>query len=846
MRYRLEIALLSAASPGSGEGWAGMIDSDVVFDEFGLPYIPGRRLRGLLRESAYDVLGASSSFLDKFAAPLHETDIPDLFGYRGDEKAAPLVVENAYLENYREMQRWLKWAKRHFPEFMSTDSILATFTHLRQQTAIDNENGIAKQGSLRTTRVLHRGMKFVAELAIEAGESKYETLLALATQVTRNLGGKRNRGLGQVQCRLLRGTQDLTEGVVPIVENILAGKPATPLSSPVAVTPVIAEQREKKSETELRQLTYTVTVQAPVLITGSVGDENMAMSEDYLSGTALLGMFARRYLNQAKLETEAHLDQENFKPWFLGGELRFLNGYKTSASGLRALPIPLSLQFSKQEAGNASEAKPFEFLFRESNEDDKPKGPKHQDGYCILDEAGFELASVAKGFGFHHERTNQIAGRSEDGKIYNYEFIRSGQVFKAAIIGPEHELQRFRKFMGECKFIARLGRSKNTQYGRVEVDFEKAVIEEINELPKPFSREITMEPPCFSLTCLSHLILLNENGQAEVKAETLEKRLTEALRKHLPKSDEQAAFTLKVEKSFARAETIENYVAYWKARKPSQAAFQMGSCFLVRIESADPALRQSLSSALKLLEQHGLGMRRQEGFGRIAINWQRKPEDDEGFRNLTKSQREKSEEALEAALAFSAPETVKTILRQAWYAHLLRRARELGASRQLKFSPAQGTRGMMTGAAITHEKRKGTTDRLPPSTQLSRLAAFVANAKSENDFVESYLKKLRDTAKDKLRSCRNEEEGVTLLDFLENLRLTRAPLESNAETAAQSELYRNITSPEDEDEQELRAICGASPEVDENFKALLFKEYMTTFFVLMQKRNKVQEGQDGD
>jgi CRISPR-associated protein Csx10 len=217
MPYTLEITLISPLSPGSGEGWAGMIDSDVVFDEYGLPYIPARRIKGILREMAYDVSGALAPLWGASDSVFTDADVLRLFGNRGNEQPSPLRVENAYLNDYQQTREWLEWAKRYAkaqkPDaapIMTRARVIDAFTHLRQQTAI--ENGIAQKGSLRTSRVLNRHQQFFSRVEISEPNTADETLLALAAGVMRALGGKRNRGLGQVQCRLLNhDNQDLTE-----------------------------------------------------------------------------------------------------------------------------------------------------------------------------------------------------------------------------------------------------------------------------------------------------------------------------------------------------------------------------------------------------------------------------------------------------------------------------------------------------------------------------------------------------------------------------------------------------------------------------------------------------------
>ncbi|MGI8912229.1 MAG: RAMP superfamily CRISPR-associated protein, partial [Chloroflexota bacterium] len=54
MTLELRLELLSDAAPGSGAG-GPLVDRDVVVDELGLPVLPGRRLKGLLREACQEV-----------------------------------------------------------------------------------------------------------------------------------------------------------------------------------------------------------------------------------------------------------------------------------------------------------------------------------------------------------------------------------------------------------------------------------------------------------------------------------------------------------------------------------------------------------------------------------------------------------------------------------------------------------------------------------------------------------------------------------------------------------------------------------------------------------------------
>ena len=211
MDYKLAITLKSAVSPGSGQGWAGMIDSDIVFDELGVPFIPARRIKGVLRDNARDLIYAlmHAHVPDQYSFTMGDeipnNDLNLLFGKEGQEASAPLMIGNAYLEKYAEIQPWIKWAQQSFPEIVSRERVSLFFTSLRQQTAIDRNTDTALEHSLRITRVLKPGYTFISDIRLEIDNlDRFERLLALAVQVTRYLGSKRNRGLGSVECHLIK------------------------------------------------------------------------------------------------------------------------------------------------------------------------------------------------------------------------------------------------------------------------------------------------------------------------------------------------------------------------------------------------------------------------------------------------------------------------------------------------------------------------------------------------------------------------------------------------------------------------------------------------------------------
>jgi len=546
---------------------------------------------------------------------------------------------------------------------------------------------------------------------------------------------------------------------------------------------------------QLKFLPYRIYLESPVLITSSVGDPNIALSEDFIAGTSLLGLFANRYISLNKTRgistANAHLDPD-FKQWFLSDEILFLNGYKLNHDSIRSLPIPLSIQFPK-----GSEL-PQELLFKSQSELAAAEETKPRDGFCVLSEISddemplkFEHVPINKQINFHHQRTDQLVGKSESGEIFNYESLNPDQTFEAMLVGTEKRLEKFIKAMGKDRFEGRVGRSKNTQYGRVMIDWRQS---------KFVDGEITNQPIDsheFSMTLLSHTILLNEYGQSEVGEEVFKNYLIQQLD---PTGKTTTNGQVTIESCFVRTESIENYVSVWKLRKPAATAFRMGSCF--RIIIADQIWKSTsaeIKAVLLNLQNNGIGIRRNEGFGRIAVNWQQ----DEDLENLTEWRQNKYNERLQTKPEGLAPEMAKQIFQFALKAHLIVQVREQ--------------------VALQLEKLK-----LPPrsSTQISRLLRLLSKSPDEISFLEK-LGQLKQPAKDKLNQIIDSKSGESLLDFLAH----------KTDNASASKIKLLILSTIDALAQELKSVSEFSQ--DERLLDELYKTYLETLLTLMQKKLKL-------
>ncbi len=208
--YTLQLELLSPTLVGSGVGSGATIDSDIVVDDIGIPFIPAKRVKGCLLDAAREIEGIFS------VAGIEKSDlqIEPAFGKPGNDTSAPIYFSNLYIKDYELNKTWLNYflkseAHKDLKDLVTYEQILKTFTEIRQQTKINN-NGVAFDHSLRTIRVLQKGLTFYGDVQIKTDEEQIINTLLLACLNFRRFGTKRNRGFGEVRCSLLSAGEILS------------------------------------------------------------------------------------------------------------------------------------------------------------------------------------------------------------------------------------------------------------------------------------------------------------------------------------------------------------------------------------------------------------------------------------------------------------------------------------------------------------------------------------------------------------------------------------------------------------------------------------------------------------
>ncbi len=197
---KIKITLKSAATFGSGSGVPGLVDREIEHDAQGFPFLRGKTLKGLLAESAENMVFALQTINNKkdWYAIKNE-----LFGTggRGVEERGSLHIGDAQLPlDLRSAAKG--WSK---------EDVLYSLTGIRRQTAI-NEDGGPDHATLRSMRVLLPGVELEAPIQFEQPLTADQLcLLTAAILDLRRAGTGRNRGRGWLQAELMTSDKNMAD-----------------------------------------------------------------------------------------------------------------------------------------------------------------------------------------------------------------------------------------------------------------------------------------------------------------------------------------------------------------------------------------------------------------------------------------------------------------------------------------------------------------------------------------------------------------------------------------------------------------------------------------------------------
>ena len=214
---KVEITAVSPVHLSSGQASVN-VDAEVIHDRYGMPYMPAKRFKGLLLESAREIkeMGERSGITG-----LENVNLAKLFHKGGkqsgvsvaeecgSDREVQIIVPNFYLEERNEYGKMCKaWEEiqREYKSLINPQDVLEEYTGIRYQTKL--KDGVAFKGSLHNMRVINPGVVFHGTVELTGTKAEeYLAFLLLAIKNIRSIGMKRNRGFGDVTCKV-----SLTDG----------------------------------------------------------------------------------------------------------------------------------------------------------------------------------------------------------------------------------------------------------------------------------------------------------------------------------------------------------------------------------------------------------------------------------------------------------------------------------------------------------------------------------------------------------------------------------------------------------------------------------------------------------
>jgi len=345
-------------------------------------------------------------------------------------------------------------------------------------------------------------------------------------------------------------------------------------------------------------LTFQFRLLEPVLV-GQVngGDPNSAIGLNYIPGSAIRGAIIHQFLTK-RYKSAIDASDEEFQALFLSGSVCFLNAYPSSRNGQRALPVPLSWRKKKDESIDTSSKENITDFAMEMWDIEK-SWVNIDKKFCISgkDDAGnanamlFDSKHEVK---IHNARQNRQSTSKETSTVFRYQALNAGQFFAGVIISSDRaRLEKVNLILtgSEAVNVISIGKSHTAGYGLVALE-DVRLVEDWAEYPlvnKDPEQEIIV-------TLLSDTIIRDE--KTGICIPTIDPVL--GMASH--------------EKAFTRPVICGGFNRTWNLPLPQEWGIQAGSVFVY------PA-NQVLKQLLTRLVECGIGERRAEGFGRIAVNW---------------------------------------------------------------------------------------------------------------------------------------------------------------------------------------------------------------------------------
>jgi len=592
-----EITFRSNYHVGAGYGKGFNVDSAILREANGAPVIRGSALAGLLRNGVSRLLKLP---------PLTKHDTEDTL--------------KRFFGSPEHPKRWdigSAHPKQVLPKDRDSQAVQRVRIDPRTRRAeprklFSQEEGIAGQVFRLTVSCADSDEAALDEAA----------LLVAAARNVRQLGRSRRRGLGECSIRLTDVRGIPTEGVSDwqdwflerFNEKWMKGEPAEAPTPPERANFSLDDEPLPHYDGEPVRWRLIVRLDEPLLIARRAPAGNHFEAREVIPGSVILGVLASIAASHNDLTRDDVY--RDFVSLFLRGGVAFPTLYPAlfSKNNLYpALPPPLGLvtcsivPFSEQDDGHGT--------YLAGKYDKCPKCEEKGVESRLEPIAGFVVLRRKGTHVFTPKRSSELhiwvdeeTGRVKKGQLYGYTVLDAGQYFvgelQCASRDAWEQLKAMTGIEEEQPLTWRLGKARSRGYGKVTAWLERLDDQQADWIQLPLSERVQDSSQPISLTLLTDAIIQDRWGQQAVSFH--EGWLEEVL----------GLGKVEIEDVYARSRVVDGFNNHLGLPRWRDTAITAGSVVWLTLESPLDNWQERMAQ----LERDGIGLRRNEGFGRIAFN----------------------------------------------------------------------------------------------------------------------------------------------------------------------------------------------------------------------------------
>ena len=644
MRIEYDLTLPEDYIINSGTSTPGLADNAVVRDSEGLPYVPHKTLKGLIRDAlaslckVYAACGAPPT--ENHALWTCDGEIGGgrvLCGINARGSIEPCIIcrlfgsqgvgEGKLVFTDARLPAEIREILRHGP----TGGYVREGTRqIRSHNMHDPVSRRARDYFLYTLESLSPlGGKFEGSLFVRPGHpslTKLETrLLLLAFRAVQRLGGKRTRGHGT--CRFEATSppeakewhsEEFWTKLTTLTDEELAefanpwevGAPAGDLDREVSEP----ESAEPADGDPLITVEVNVTAaHADITLTADQWVGNLVSTQEFVSGRRLRGVLAAMFYEAADLSLPG--SRELARKLFFSSSTRFENCYPVFGGSQRAVPMALSTLACKTHPPDSDRPHAVVDILGAP----VPEACTSSGCGAPLERAGgWRSADSALGEVEKRSRTSTALenGTARQGRLFTHQSVRQGSEFLGAIritpalwsglvlaTGVRLDTDIDVVLGASCPAVVRFSRAEQEPPTAglpwVGHSFDDRW-PEAEDPPQDGMTDVTV-------TLLSDALIADDLGEAVPVVGD------DQLLRELGLSDTGVT----VQARFQAAVRVAGWNVVWGLPLGQEVGTAAGSCFRLAVPNA--ALQQ-VREKLRLAEQGGIGRRRNEGFGRLLVD----------------------------------------------------------------------------------------------------------------------------------------------------------------------------------------------------------------------------------